>query len=43
MDYAHEMVIPSEHLPFKIFQFEGKDGNYRETDTGTGLWRFLPY
>ena len=28
MDYAHEMVIPSEHLPFKIFQFEGKDGNY---------------
>ena len=28
MDYTHEMIIPSEHLPFKMFQFEGKNGNY---------------
>lgn len=24
----HEIVIPNEDLPFKMFQFEGKDGNY---------------
>ncbi len=28
MAYTHEMIIPSDRLPFKIFQFEGKDGNY---------------
>lgn len=26
---SHEMVIPNEDLPFKLFLFEGKDGNYR--------------
>lgn len=28
MGYEHEMVIPSEDFPFKLFEFEGKDGNY---------------
>ena len=28
-DYKHEMVIPNEDLPFKMFLFEGRDGNYR--------------
>ena len=26
--YQHELIIPSEDLPFKMFVFEGKDGNY---------------
>lgn len=29
MDYKHELVIPNEDLPFCLFLFEGKDGNYR--------------
>lgn len=29
MDFNHELVIPNEDLPFKLFLFEGKDGNYR--------------
>jgi len=29
MDYKHELVIPNEDLPFRLFLFEGKDGNYR--------------
>lgn len=28
-DFKHELVIPNEDLPFKLFLFEGKDGNYR--------------
>lgn len=28
-DFNHELVIPNEDLPFKLFLFEGKDGNYR--------------
>ncbi|MDD2978558.1 MAG: AraC family transcriptional regulator [Hespellia sp.] len=28
MEFAHELVIPNENLPFKLFLFEGKDGNY---------------
>lgn len=26
--YQHELVVPNEDLPFKLFVFEGKDGNY---------------
>lgn len=26
--YKHELIIPNEDLPFKMFVFEGKDGNY---------------
>ena len=29
MEFKHEMIIPNEDLPFKLFLFEGKDGNYR--------------
>lgn len=28
MGFEHEVIIPNEGFPFKIFQFEGKDGNY---------------
>lgn len=28
-EFNHEIVIPNEDLPFKLFLFEGKDGNYR--------------
>lgn len=29
MEFIHEIIIPNEDLPFKLFMFEGKDGNYR--------------
>ncbi len=29
MDFRHETVIPNDDLPFRMFLFEGKDGNYR--------------
>lgn len=29
VDFKHEMIIPNEDLPFKMFLFEGGDGNYR--------------
>jgi len=28
MKFQHELVFPNEDLPFKLFVFEGKDGNY---------------
>lgn len=28
MQYSHEIILPNEDLPFKMFVFEGKDGNY---------------
>ena len=28
LEYSHEIVIPNKDLPFKMFMFEGKDGNY---------------
>lgn len=28
MEFKHELVIPNDDLPFKMFLFEGKDGNY---------------
>lgn len=28
MESQHELVFPNEDLPFKLFIFEGKDGNY---------------
>ena len=31
MEFRHEMVIPNEDLPFRMFIFEGKDGNYKVT------------
>ena len=26
-EYSHELVMANEDLPFKMFLFEGKDGN----------------
>lgn len=28
MEYSHEIILPNEDLPFKMFIFEGKDGKY---------------
>lgn len=28
MQYNHEVIVPNEDLPFKMFLFEGKEGNY---------------
>lgn len=28
MNFSHELVVPEEGLPFKIFLFEGREGNY---------------
>ena len=28
MDYSHELIVPEAGFPFKLFLFEGKDGNY---------------
>lgn len=28
MEYSHEIIIPNDDIPFKMFLFEGKDGNY---------------
>jgi AraC-like DNA-binding protein/quercetin dioxygenase-like cupin family protein len=29
MEFQHELIIPNEGLPFKLFLFEGSQGNYR--------------
>lgn len=26
--YSHEIIMPNDDIPFKMFLFEGKDGNY---------------
>ena len=28
MEFQHELIIPNEDLPFKLFLFEGGSGNY---------------
>lgn len=28
MEFQHELIIPNEGLPFKLFLFEGSEGNY---------------
>ena len=28
MGYSHEIILPNEDLSFKMFLFEGKNGNY---------------
>lgn len=28
MEFQHELIIPNEGLPFKLFLFEGQEGNY---------------
>ena len=27
-EIQHELIMPNEDLPFKMFLFEGRDGNY---------------
>lgn len=29
MEFQHELIIPDEGLPFKLFKFEGSTGNYK--------------
>ncbi|MEG2350070.1 MAG: AraC family transcriptional regulator [Hungatella sp.] len=29
MESKHELIIPQDNFPFKMFLFEGKDGNYK--------------
>lgn len=29
MDFSHELIVPNEDLPFKMFLFEGSGGNYK--------------
>lgn len=29
MDFKHELVLPNDDLPFKMFIFEGESGNYK--------------
>lgn len=29
MEFRHELVLPNDDLPFKMFVFEGKNGNYK--------------
>lgn len=31
MDIRHELVIPNDDLPFRMFIFEGREGNYKVT------------
>ena len=28
MEFQHELIIPNEGFPFKLFLFEGRNGNY---------------
>jgi AraC-like DNA-binding protein/quercetin dioxygenase-like cupin family protein len=28
MEYSHELILPNQDLPFKLFEFEGKNGDY---------------
>lgn len=28
LEYSHEIIVPNDDIPFKMFIFEGKDGNY---------------
>lgn len=31
VEFRHELVVPNEDIPFRMFLFEGKDGNYKVT------------
>lgn len=31
MEFKHELIIPNEDLPFKLFLFEGQNGNYKRS------------
>ncbi len=31
MEFKHELILPNEDLPFKLFLFEGQNGNYKRS------------
>ena len=41
MQYNHEVIVPNEDLPFKMFLFEGKKEIILGTGIGTGQLRFM--
>ena len=28
MDFSHELIMPNDDIPFKMFVFEGRNGSY---------------
>ena len=38
MDFRYETVIPNDDLPFRMFIFEGRDGNYRVSKHWHSQW-----
>ncbi len=43
MDLKRELVVPNADLPFKMFVFEGKNGNYRVTKHWHDTVKYLLY
>ena len=39
MEFQHELIIPNEGLPFKVFLFEGGNGNYVREKIGRASCR----
>ena len=37
MEFQHELIIPNEGLPFKVFLFEGGNGNYVREEQHVGV------
>ena len=37
MEFQHELIIPNEGFPFKVFLFEGGNGNYVRDRKSTRL------
>ena len=40
MEFQHELIIPNEGFPFKVFLFEGGNGEHDEA--GTKKLIFMP-
>ena len=46
MEFQHELIIPNEGLPFKVFLFEGGNGNYvreKHWHTSIEIFAVMPY
>lgn len=43
MEYSHEIIVPNDDLPFKMFIFEGSRGGYIRQKHGTDQWKYLQY
>lgn len=35
MEYSHEIIVPNDDLPFKMFIFEGSQEDISARNTGT--------